>query len=261
MHGILALSAVHLYSIDHSRHDVIDRCHAHRNNALRLVSPAIVNMTEQEVIPAFILSSFTAITALGDLSMSRFHSPHDRIDMVLAMVECIGLCKGIITVIYPHWEYLKNSWAGPGVVFEDHLTAHIPGPLEVLYPAMVDLLSLARSVETEVERDACLDAVERCFESIAHLERIEDKTTRMRIVQIALIMLQREFLDRLNAKLPIALVIMAHFAAMMHMIPEAWWTNGLPEMLYHHIDHLLDEPWSRLLVWPKSIVYGTATGT
>jgi len=257
MHGILALSAVHLYSIDHSRHDVIDRCHAHRNNALRLVRPAMVNMTEQEVIPIFILSTFIAVTALGDLSMSRFHSPHGRVDIIHAMVDCVELCRGIHTVIEPHWDYLRNSWAGPGVNYEDDLGAQLPAPIKVLYPVMLDLQDLARAAGTEEERDACLDAVQRCFESMAHLERLEDKSASMRIVHIALMSLQRPFLNMLSAKDPIALVIMAHFTAMMHMTPEAWWTGGLAEMMFEHVKGLLDGRWGQLLAWPKSIVYGT----
>lgn len=63
------------------------------------------------------------------------------------------------------------------------------------------------------------------------------------------------FIDLLAEKSPLAMLILAHFMAMMkHLDEEFWWFKGRPEREIYGIQSILPEEWQWGLAWPLAVL-------
>jgi hypothetical protein len=70
--------------------------------------------------------------------------------------------------------------------------------------------------------------------------------------------LKPEFWEVLEAKAPVALLVLAYFAALMSLRPNLWWFQLWPKLLFDKIEEILDgEEWREALAWPKKLIYHT----
>jgi hypothetical protein len=67
--------------------------------------------------------------------------------------------------------------------------------------------------------------------------------------------LKPEFWQLLEAKSPIALLVLAYFAALMSLRPKLWWFQNWPKLLLEKVEeHLVGNEWKEALAWPKRVV-------
>jgi hypothetical protein len=71
------------------------------------------------------------------------------------------------------------------------------------------------------------------------------------------ILLQDSFIMELKKKEPLALVILAHYATLLHGINEQWWAQGRGRRLVEAVCHILPSPWQPAIHWPKHVVQST----
>jgi len=253
LHSMLALSAIHMFSLDTSKTELITQAHAHQNAALRLVNPVILNTSQDESVPVFVFSSTIAIYSLADLTVRQtFEADHE--DIIDGMAACIQLCRGIRAVIGPHWPHIRTWMYGWNINWE----ADVPdssNALEAAFPELSRLRQIVQAADTKEQQQACLECVEKCLLFLTAVCRLDDRIRELRLIQIALTEIDPVVLDMLRARNPVALVILAYHAAMMHMRFEVWWLKGLPELLLRHIEQQLEARWLQLLVWPKQVVF------
>jgi hypothetical protein len=69
--------------------------------------------------------------------------------------------------------------------------------------------------------------------------------------------LKLEFWQLLEARSPVALLVLAYFAALMSLRPKLWWLHNWPKLLLEKVEEQLGgDEWQEALAWPKRIVDG-----
>ena len=63
-----------------------------------------------------------------------------------------------------------------------------------------------------------------------------------------------QYMIRLQNKEPMALVILAHYAVLLHGINGQWWANGRGSQLVDAISETLPAVWQAAINWPRDAV-------
>jgi hypothetical protein len=68
--------------------------------------------------------------------------------------------------------------------------------------------------------------------------------------------LSKRFQEDLEAYRPAALVLLAHWCVLLHLIDHCWFINGASHQLLEDIERNIHPGFQEWLVWPKRWVYG-----
>ncbi|GME31857.1 C6 zinc finger domain-containing protein [Neofusicoccum parvum] len=64
--------------------------------------------------------------------------------------------------------------------------------------------------------------------------------------------LPADFRDHVGLRHPVALVILAHYAALVGCFRDRWYLDGWSEHVFEALDEALDEGWREWLEYPRS---------
>lgn len=187
-------------------------------------------------------------------------NPHEVLeqrDPITEIVCCFQLARGIKVVIGPHWPYLSNSWLKPALKHHDFRERFLPSLQD--YPQFGKLRDLLSQHNDEDETRAYLHALEQLFVYIAVLESDLGEYISMRVINSWPIEVETTFLELLSRRDPLALVILAHYGALMSLRPGTWWIGRWPIVLLDHIEKSVSDSWQELLRWPKQIILADKT--
>ena len=62
------------------------------------------------------------------------------------------------------------------------------------------------------------------------------------------------YVEQLDQRRPEALVILAHFAVLLHRAADNWFIGDLGSQLIHRINSQLGAHWEEWLAWPNSML-------
>lgn len=252
LHLILALSALHLFSTNHARTELISRAHAHQNAAIKLVNPVISNMTQEDCPVLFVFSGLMSIYCFADLVLRPFHVGNlgNALDEFIA---CIQLSRGVKSFISPYWPYLLTTWAA-GALRSVNVDPS-SSAREELRPHLEKLLEMCEaSVHDDTEKDICKDTAETACLYIAQVKNSSERGHNARVMATPFVEMKIEFTTMLQRRDSVALVILAYQVILMHLCPDAWWVEGLAGPLLRHIEGLVKPEMKPLLAWPRQIV-------
>jgi hypothetical protein len=71
---------------------------------------------------------------------------------------------------------------------------------------------------------------------------------------IFLFMAPQEYLTRLHQRQPAALVIFAHFGAVLHNLKQFWFLDGWARDIVEVVDDILGDYWKPWTAWPREVV-------
>ncbi|KAF2146368.1 uncharacterized protein K452DRAFT_348907 [Aplosporella prunicola CBS 121167] len=248
MHGILAMSAIHLSHFKPARADYYRaQAFAHHDLGLREASALLqTNITEQNCHALYIFTIFMCIFTLGKgPKPGEFLLFSDK-----GIAEWLVLFRGIRSIIEMAPDSIKNGPLGPmfssavrrlqmqhGADLPEnenitHLRAFIhdttPAPLRPTY--LTALNDLSRSLAWVTSSPA------PAYES--------QSTFRW------LYCVDNEFVALLQQRKPEALAIFAHFCVLLKQLDSAWWMRGWMCHLIAGIYYALDEEFRALIRWP-----------
>ena len=83
--------------------------------------------------------------------------------------------------------------------------------------------------------------------------RMERKLDFVPVIFVWPIAIPQAYLMYLGERNPEAIVIMAHYAALLHRADDQWYMKGWTEHLVKEIDSALGAEWSGWLAWPKEV--------
>jgi len=249
LHQVLAMSGLQLFSQDRSRPDVYLRASYHQKEALILAQPHIGSTAEEHSLAKFFFAGYAAVCASAEMLFSQ---GHDRDNLIDVTVHSWGLARGIVIVSSTDWPRIQSSWAWP--VVEKQIRAgfgYEPSPTDI--PAYHMVRTLTFGVHPAESRALCLNAVENTFRSISLLQQCKDKELAVRLVSSWPIEISPGLDDLVTQRHPVALVIMAYYACMLHLVSELWWVGDWPHMLLQRTVNTLGDEWAEFLQWPFEI--------
>lgn len=255
LYQILAVSALHCFHQNPSRDDLSAKAVKYRGQALQKINPVLVQMNADLCIPVFAFAGLSMVYAFAELVILR-DSEGPSYDPIRHITECLQQNFGINTVVHTYRADIQKSWASELInINSDEDFARISSSGLVF--AHADLLhSLIDTHEPRASyNSACHDALSVLLQTLQILMWRQEDHFTFHLINAWPSVLKPEFWRLLEAKSPIALLVLAYFAALMSMRPKLWWFQHWPKLLLQKVEeHLIGDEWKEALAWPKRVV-------
>lgn len=260
LHGILALSALHLSNSDPSRREhCLAHAQMHHNIAVKEMVPLVSSLASENGEALFMFTSLTCMfscakpSAAGDFLVLFERG---------TLSEWARLFRGTTTVIQSGGENLRTGRLAPIFLNGSSLTAahRAPPALEQGRPHIWELQKMMQK-----ECPSHLPAREIYQNTLDELARtlgVALKPGAGRRLETAdvfrwLLDVSDEYLDLLRQEAPIALIIFGYWCACVRQIEWMWWMEGLSQRLLAQLLSVLDPKYREWLWWPQEIINGT----
>ncbi|KAJ9659164.1 hypothetical protein H2198_003306 [Neophaeococcomyces mojaviensis] len=250
MQQILATSALHL-SIERPSQKTFYRHHATQLQATALAEfkTILQKLDESNIVSAFLFSSLVGLHVFCD----TFSSGETDFNQVLdSLISCINLLRGVRSIIGGWWTYLLTTELSPILtVAADKRQAgeDNPYPLRDLADLIAEADIGAASREAYQET---LKELERGFADQVQLSADEGATTA-NMIFAWLVIVPKEYVELLSQRRPEALIILSHYAVLLHYRRHFWAIGDSGKFLVEGITSHLGKHWEKWLTWPKSI--------
>ncbi|KAJ5752141.1 transcriptional regulator family: Fungal Specific TF [Penicillium odoratum] len=251
MDEALAISSLHL-SITRPDQQQIYRYRAShmQTHALSIFNTMKPEVNMDSCIAVFMFSSLLGIYMLCDTLVFRSGTFDDFLD---SFTQYIRVHQGVRAVINGSWDYLRQTELGPFLNIADSLQeANNSAPKE-----FENLLSLTESVDME---DSTSEAYHHAIMSLQGVMAAAKTTSASPSVIIAWpVIVKAEYIDLLSRRQPEALVILAHYAVLLHSRRDHWIFGDGGGYIIESINMFLGPAWATCLSWPNESLQQEAT--
>ncbi|KAI4210873.1 MAG: hypothetical protein LQ351_006277 [Letrouitia transgressa] len=251
MHVILALAAVQMMTLRSDQRLIYSRAATmHRDWALKSAVSWFQNVTSTNCHALFAFSS------LITLLVFTFPPPKQG-EIAPQPIDCIQdvftLVRGAGTIVS-----IAHQWIIQGHLRE--LLTYDLGEHE-------SQLTLSESLAFESLEALNEQEIQSTQERFIYQSAIQDLKATFRLYQAISrerstlafrwpFVVHQSYLDFLKGREPMALVILGHFAVLLHSISAQWWSRGRGRALLENICHILSAKWQCALRWPKAVIFG-----
>ncbi|KAJ5361852.1 hypothetical protein N7541_002696 [Penicillium brevicompactum] len=277
MHGILALSALHrahLYPAQREKY--IKATAYHQAAGLKQFRELIASPIDpSNWQPVFCFSSMIMVYVCASPVRigERWPAP------ILNMAELFSVVKGMQSIMEPWLHSLRKTQLAPlvnSVYLESEMLIPSPAAMQqsLLPPGAHEHLSLLHKFVDEYpfpESQESSDTADgppvpdhRADYKNA-LKYFENSTRQIDLagphVEIGMVLmwaysLSKRFRGDLEAYRPPALVLLAYWCMLLHLVEHSWFINGASRELLQDIEDKIHPAFKDWLVWPKRWVFG-----
>lgn len=254
MNQILAFSALHLSIIrpDQQKHY---KYHAAQlqTHAISLFNSPKVEVNTENCLPMFIFSSCLANHTLCEKLVFRADSFDDFLDN---FIQCLNLHHGIRAITSQSWHFLletplKSVLEEGGQVLDEGL----PGDECLGISSLVDAM-----IADHATRNTYRQAIESLQKAINGSRLSSPKLSATGPVISWPVMITPEYINRLAERRPEALVILAHYAALLHIHRTIWIFGDSGRYIVLSVNSYLGPSWEHWLRWPNKIIWDKSEG-
>ena len=257
LNSILALAGLRLFEEDRSQTRWYVRAVAHHQAAITRARPHFQRLDESQHSALLSFSFYTSMYTLTE-PLLRPASPSNSqstFDPVKELLQAIWLGRSSTVFVQQHLASAVSS--DPCVVGKYRLRPlEAINGLESTFPQLASLEQFIKDRCGGQERAMCLHAARSVFVSIAHLSNNPDEPTQMRAIWGWASTVDSAFLDMCAARNTVALVIFAHFAALISLGRGNWYLQNWPAVLLEHIRGILTDGLDDTIRWPEQVVFG-----
>jgi hypothetical protein len=245
MHGILAISALHLAHLRQNERQTewLNIAIAHKSTALATFSEQLHNINESN---ARAMMSFAGIAVVFSFASALYCSDADDGPNLNALIDILMLARGVQTVGSQAMEFLRHSNFAPLFNITD------PGatvPDDVL--SALDYLDDLNAQYGQRSGNNDPKSYERAIQTMRELVPFTfAEPTSLTVVGGWAIRASPEFLEGLKNREPFALVVLAHFCVFLHISRENWCIGPWGRLILGEIVQVLDSDWHRHIKWP-----------
>ncbi|KAJ0418804.1 hypothetical protein BJY00DRAFT_324732 [Aspergillus carlsbadensis] len=257
LNAILALAALQLFDEDRSQTRWYIRAVAHRQAAITRARPQFENLEESHHRALLSFSFYTSMYALAEPLLRPPPPSRDQpnLDPVKELLQAIQFGRCSRTLVQRHLASVSCSDPFLMAKYNPCNLEAIQG-LELRFSQLAWLQGFIKRHCEGQEKMVCLHAAESLFLSLALLVDNPDDATQLRAIWGWASKVDSAFLDMCSARNQVALVIFAHFAAVMTLGRGNWYLQGWPTVLLRQIRCFLKDDWEDAIRWPEEVVFG-----
>lgn len=247
MDAILAVSALHLRSLNPEDYSFVKASHSYMASALAQYSSLLREGVSESNAEALFATS--ALIAFQSSASRGFDNP-DGGDYSPPLAWFHSF-QGVKTVVMTSWQWLKNSSRIlPIISGQPALELDLnPDSTTFFAPLLGGMDAQLRGLPDEERAET-----KRSYEhAVAFLNWAHRKPDRARILGFAATV-SRRFVDLVAQHDPRALVIISCFFAMTKVVDDVWWLAGLAKREVMGIFNLLPAEYWGKMEWPLRIV-------
>ena len=250
MHGLLALSALHLARIKQDkRATYISTAVAHQTQALALYRERLDDINPSNAKSMFAFSSIIVVYAFS------FTQPSDSGDLrssVDDLYQVLVLSRGVQEVINKASSSLMES-SFKLILQVDDYSPYLPD-------------SARSALEQLREANRACGAQDETHDTSAYGQVIDNLSEELSAVHGGLnsisvagrwaIRLKPKYVESLREHKPLALVILAYYCTILHYLRQNWYLDEWGARVSKAIWGLLDDQWRPLALWPMLEIFG-----
>lgn len=254
MDAVLAVSALHLRTLNPHDHSLVRASHGYMASALRQYSSSLMNGVNAANAEALFTTS--ALIAFQASASRRFQvedrDDHDGNDGYTLPVQWFHSFQGVKAVVLASWKWLRNSErVRPIIQAQPALALDLnPNRPKFFGPLLEGLTEQLERME-ETRRQETRQAYEH---AVAYLNWAHEKPQRARILGFPATV-SRRFVELISQHDPRTLVIIACFFAMTKVVDDVWWLKGVAKMEVDGILSLIPQDWKGRMEWPMRIAH------
>lgn len=202
------------------------------------------DVREENCVAVFGFSCFTVLHAFA---VAQVHKPQDPIADFL---NCMRLVQGVATVLQPHYPALMTSALRP--ILENSAKGGVHGEIPEILQLKTLVHSLLNDDPSEIS-GAYMHAID-----LLHTVLLEAKSSANTQSYLALLftwpaLLSPIFFSSLSIQEPVAIIIMAHFAAILGHKKDVWWIASWNEYILSSVETRLSHDMLEWLTWPRQM--------
>ncbi|KAK3620613.1 hypothetical protein LTR22_025514 [Elasticomyces elasticus] len=280
LHALLALSALHLADQHTSDPDTargyLRLCDRHQAIAIAALRDALsVQFTPENSGAFFALAATTSVSSMArSTTLAKLQQPTQFIS-VNEIAEAMTLTKGMREVVgmtAPHIT-ISNMFRTSRMNAKEESYVHLPAEVLMRFAALRKLcekycgLSGRPPATTPPSSASSSDITDTLTPCLIALTQLQDIYLNLRhfmalsgvesgIIWRWATSLPEDFARLLTARHPVALIIVAHFAAAMVVLRRAWYVQDWGQYALEYIGRELDEGMRGWLEWPRECVNG-----
>ena len=248
LHAIVSLSAAHMAQLNPERrsHHAQVGLH-HQEVAFRRSIPVLRQITLENCRALF---AFASIMAVATFTLAGSLAPEiiSPIDNILTL---FSLIRGVNTVLHSSFAWIRNGSLKP-LLQEDRIywrqwIGSLSGSLHLPFQQLRQLIEDEAGQHGKIFMDTA-DKLETLF--CAYNMIANDRT----MVFIWYAIVHDNYVEQVRRRHPVALVILAHYAVLLHGVKGQWWAADRGKRLVESIYSEVDEPYWQALSWPLEAV-------
>ncbi|KAJ5180846.1 hypothetical protein N7492_004056 [Penicillium capsulatum] len=252
MHGILALSSLHLARTgpEPSRRTAyLNRAVAHQNQALALFRELLGDITETNAKAMFAFASIVVVYTFGFP-----HTPdvQDAWTCVDDFHQVLVLTRGVQQVIRSPADYLFNSDFAP-ILQVDAVRAPLPDDAQATIQHLHDTNEICGTRDPDHEQAVYTATITDMGEMLSW---VHGGMTASAVAGRWAIRLPPRFLELLRGREPLALVMLAHYGVLLHYLQHRWCFEEWCVRVAKAVWAILDDQWRPLVHWAMREILG-----
>lgn len=253
LHIILAIAALHLTSVNPSESKWYALAISHHGAAIRLARPHIAAASSAHSEAVFNFSCFNSLFAFAEPALRPTNSdPSTPRDYIGDLIDSFRMSRGIRAIIAKDRSLLAEKGAinNPAWSYE-HLD--IGSNIHQRFPQISTLQTVVdEHLEDPPRRAAIKRDIHELFVAKGTLEDTPPDHSSASLIQRWAIGSDKAFLELCDERHPIALVVIAHYAALVHKRANIWFFRRWPELLLREIgDALRGSHWEQYIEGPR----------
>ncbi|KAF2276872.1 uncharacterized protein EI97DRAFT_352347, partial [Westerdykella ornata] len=246
---VLALAALHLSYLRPERaREYADEAALFQTNSLSSLNSTTVEVSRENCVPMLLFSALLGIYTLAD-AVITFDGDNSR--FLDRYIRYLDVHRGVNAVVDPFWDYLRSTELAPflnSAALEP--TTSSQQEIEEVCNRLQKLLDAADMAPPSLQ--ACREAVHHLkaiLGLLSHAQAFKQQTTADTIYSWP-ILLSAEFTTLLSRRRPEALIILAHYAVVLHERRDVWVVGDCGSWLIQAITLHLGSYWKEWLEWP-----------
>ena len=254
MHGLIAISALHLSTLAPSRASELTVFASKREQlALPLFREALLSQDPESYLAVFIFASFVvpyilASSESSGVSVSRIPSHSET------HPHWFHALKGVMMLVCQNWKLIAKGPLGPILLTGIMPIEYEKNPDDHHLANIENILTVGPSLQKS-EMRACKAALNRLRRLSAHA--MSNTVGVYGVIFIWPSELSEEFLQLMYDRRPEALIILAHYCVLLKKINSCWYLKGLGENLLKSIREALTPEWWPWIQWATDYPVGT----
>ncbi|KAL1964527.1 hypothetical protein VTN77DRAFT_6824 [Rasamsonia byssochlamydoides] len=253
MHGILAVSALHLartHSNPHQRSKYLNSAISHQDQALADYRAQLSDINAENWRAMFVFAGIVTMYAFG------YPHPPESEDIwapVEDLCQVLLLTRGMREVLNTTLPWVEGSEFS--VVLQLDTSAHpVPDAVRVALERLYETNDICAQQMDHHHREAYASAIEQLGIMFGEFEK---ETPLVKSVAARWpIKVDGKYFECLQARSPFALVILSHYCLILHRLREYWWLEGWGTRVLRSIWLLLHDRWRQLISWVMEEVFG-----
>ncbi|KAL4897139.1 hypothetical protein BDV59DRAFT_85179 [Aspergillus ambiguus] len=263
LNEILAFSALHK-SIIFSETADVQQSAFYRHHAAQLQTHALtifnssrddITVTEDNCVPLFLFSGCLGMHMLCDTLVCRPHnSPDDFENFLDRFVNSLRLHTGIRSITGESWSMLRQSALRPVLL---HAEAKFDSKTNGRTCLDTECRALIKRIESARLGPSITASYVQAVEALWRAITANDHGTSNPSVVGGTawpVLVGMDYIDLLRRRRPEALVILAHYAVLIHDCRELWVFGDGGRFLIDSISRYLGVEWEEWLAWPLAVL-------